>query len=133
MGAFDNYVFTKTVDQENVWSNANGILVFISARRMATAHQYVLSGTWPKNQIWTPAPIYKTHISINSPSETYQVLDFQDSLAEWSKALASGASPQGRGFEPHSCHMKKTCLARWNYIATLVQAQKHQSIILSAK
>ena len=27
-----------------------------------------------------------------------------DSLAEWSKALASGASPQGRGFEPHSCH-----------------------------
>ena len=27
-----------------------------------------------------------------------------DSLAEWSKALASGASPQGRGFEPHSSH-----------------------------
>ena len=27
-----------------------------------------------------------------------------DSLAEWSKALASGASPQGRGLEPHSCH-----------------------------
>ena len=26
------------------------------------------------------------------------------SLAEWSKALISGASPQGRGFEPHSCH-----------------------------
>ena len=25
-------------------------------------------------------------------------------MAEWSKALASGASPQGRGFEPHSCH-----------------------------
>ncbi len=32
------------------------------------------------------------------------VCDWQDSLAEWSKALASGASPQGRGFEPHSCH-----------------------------
>ena len=30
----------------------------------------------------------------------------QDSLAEWSKALASGASPQGRGFEPHSCHVR---------------------------
>ena len=29
----------------------------------------------------------------------------QDSLAERSKALASGASPQGRGFEPHSCHI----------------------------
>ena len=30
----------------------------------------------------------------------------RDSLAEWSKALASGASPQGRGFEPHSCHAR---------------------------
>ena len=29
-------------------------------------------------------------------------------MAEWSKALASGASPQGRGFEPHSCQ----CLRR---------------------
>ena len=27
-----------------------------------------------------------------------------DSLAEWSKALASGASPQGRGLEPTSYH-----------------------------
>ena len=32
----------------------------------------------------------------------------QDSLAEWSKALASGASPQGRGLEPHSCHVART-------------------------
>ena len=32
-------------------------------------------------------------------------ISLQDSLAEWSKALASGASPQGRGFEPHSCHL----------------------------
>ena len=35
----------------------------------------------------------------------YFPADKQDSLAEWSKALASGASPQGRGFEPHSCHV----------------------------
>ena len=28
----------------------------------------------------------------------------EDSLAEWSKAVAQGAIPQGRGFEPHSCH-----------------------------
>ena len=27
-----------------------------------------------------------------------------DSVAEWSKALASGASPNGRGFESHRCH-----------------------------
>merc|ERR1712023_171484 len=34
------------------------------------------------------------------------ILQFmQDSLAEWSKALAQGASPQGRGFEPHSCQV----------------------------
>ena len=32
------------------------------------------------------------------------VASYQDSLAEWSKALALGASPQGRGSEPHSCH-----------------------------
>ena len=30
----------------------------------------------------------------------------QDSLAAWFKALASGASPQGRGFEHHSCHFR---------------------------
>ena len=33
-----------------------------------------------------------------------------DSLAEWSKALASGASPQGRGLEPHSCQCSSTKL-----------------------
>ena len=34
-----------------------------------------------------------------------------DSLAEWSKALAPGASPQGRGFEPHSCHFIQPLLS----------------------
>ena len=29
---------------------------------------------------------------------------WHDSLAERSKAVAQGAIPQGRGFEPHSCH-----------------------------
>ena len=28
----------------------------------------------------------------------------EDSVAEWSKALALGASPQGRGFKPHRYH-----------------------------
>lgn len=32
----------------------------------------------------------------------------QDALAEWSKALAQGASPKGRGFEPHSRHFRKS-------------------------
>ena len=35
----------------------------------------------------------------NQTSRTYR----QDSLAERSKAVAQGAIPQGRGFEPHSC------------------------------
>ena len=35
----------------------------------------------------------------------------QDSSAEWSKALASGTSPQGRGFEPHSCHFSAALVA----------------------
>ena len=29
---------------------------------------------------------------------------FHDSLAERSKAVAQGAIPKGRGFEPHRCH-----------------------------
>ena len=33
-------------------------------------------------------------------------LNSQDSLAERSKAVAQGAIPQGRGFEPHSCHIR---------------------------
>ena len=40
-----------------------------------------------------------------SQSQRQRRLGMQDSLAEWSKALAQGASPQGRGFEPHSCHI----------------------------
>ena len=30
--------------------------------------------------------------------------DCMDALAEWSKAVAQGASPKGRGFKPHKCH-----------------------------
>ena len=44
------------------------------------------------------------HVQIKRGYGTHDDLMFQDSLAEWSKAPASGASPQGRGFEPHSCH-----------------------------
>ena len=32
------------------------------------------------------------------------VIVIQGNVAEWSKALALGASPQGRGFEPHRYH-----------------------------
>ena len=38
----------------------------------------------------------------------------QDSLAEWSKALASGASPQGRGFEPTAVSAcQRSCVAMY--------------------
>ena len=43
-------------------------------------------------------------IDAETCAEGTMLFQTQDSLAEWSKALASGASPQGRGFEPHSCH-----------------------------
>ena len=32
----------------------------------------------------------------------------RDSVAEWSKALRSGRSPKGRGFEPHRCQIFTT-------------------------
>ena len=41
---------------------------------------------------------------LRNQTDAATVARCQDSLAEWSKALAQGASPQGRGFEPHSCH-----------------------------
>ena len=34
-----------------------------------------------------------------------------DSLAEWSKALASGANPKGRGLDTHSCQSCPACCA----------------------
>ena len=38
----------------------------------------------------------------------YQTLDTHDNdtLAERSKAVAQGAIPKGRGFEPHRCHFE---------------------------
>ena len=39
---------------------------------------------------------------VRTPPRKQNAIHHQDGLAEWSKALASGASPQGRGFEPHS-------------------------------
>ena len=40
------------------------------------------------------------------------LLVHMDSLAERSKAVAQGAVPKGRGFEPHSCHFdsRELCL-----------------------
>ena len=49
-------------------------------------------------------PLCEQVIGIALACSTRYVLARHDSLAEWSKALASGASPQGRGFEPHSWH-----------------------------
>ena len=43
-------------------------------------------------------------------------VDIQDSVAERSKALASGASPQGRGFEPHRSQFHQ-CLVGWDHVA----------------
>ena len=40
-----------------------------------------------------------------------------DSLAEWSKALASGASPQGRGLEPHSYQFCKHAASSSRFVS----------------
>ena len=53
---------------------------------------------------YSQKPLCEQVIGIALECSTRYVLVSHDSLAEWSKALASGASPQGRGFEPHSCH-----------------------------
>ena len=50
------------------------------------------SGLW---SVWRAGrPVLKSRI----------VAAKHDSLAERSKAVAQGAIPKGRGFEPHSCH-----------------------------
>jgi hypothetical protein len=50
-------------------------------------------------------------------------------LAEWSKALAPGASPQGRGFEPHSCHCRS---ASARTAAVLSPAACHRACLPAA-
>ena len=56
-----------------------------------------------------------------------------DSLAEWSKALAPGASPQGRGFEPHSCHwVRRGFLLRLAHVAKLaVRNDRAHGVVVS--
>ena len=51
-----------------------------------------------------PCPTYRNCLELSI--YRHFKCDHTDSLAERSKALAQGASPQGRGFEPHSCHVK---------------------------
>ena len=45
-------------------------------------------------------------IKVNSVlnDDWYFIIVTKDNVAEWSKALASGASPQGRGFESRRYH-----------------------------
>ena len=44
---------------------------------------------------------------------------YHDSLAERSKAVAQGAIPQGRGFEPHSCHHFRPAQPQANLSASI--------------
>jgi hypothetical protein len=75
-------------------------IVHIPKGLYITAH-----ATWPR------APWHRASTRLTEfwqERQAHSIANFwcwqRDSLAEWSKALASGASPQGRGFEPHSCH-----------------------------
>ena len=64
------------------------LVVYFESWDIAFYFGSVLAGAW-----WTSAN--------NLLAWNYD----RDTLAEWSKALASGASPQGRGSEPRRCHM----------------------------
>ena len=46
----------------------------------------------------------KSRVSSSTCLRRLITMIYHDSLAERSKAVAQGAIPQGRGFEPHSCH-----------------------------
>ena len=47
-----------------------------------------------------------TRVALLQMPELYKPIPCKhDSLAERSKAVARGAIPKGRGFEPHSCHL----------------------------
>ena len=50
-------------------------------------------------------PAQKAEESHEAASTFLLVLLASDSLTEWSKAVAPGAIPKGRGLEPHSCHL----------------------------
>ena len=52
----------------------------------------------------------------------------QDSLAERSKAVAQGAIPKGRGFEPHRCHFENSYLWASASRNRMLQRWKRRSI-----
>jgi hypothetical protein len=53
---------------------------------------------------FNPQCVHLRQRGLGGGAVAFAIAQCYDSLAEWSKALAQGASPQGRGFEPHSCH-----------------------------
>ena len=50
--------------------------------------------------------------------------NLNDGLAERSKAVAQGAIPKGRGFEPHSRHIAFN--AQVQFRALFIDAQQHE-------
>ena len=58
--------------------------------------------------MWDAGRAYESQI------ELLDQLSIRDTLAERSKAVAQGAIPKGRGFEPHRCHfyeVARQCIA----------------------
>ena len=56
------------------------------------------------------------------------LLAAKDALAERSKAVAQGAIPKGRGFEPHRCHFEVCYLWASASRNRMLQRRKHRSI-----
>ena len=51
-----------------------------------------------------------------------------DALAERSKAVAQGAIPKGRGFEPHRCHFEKDHLWASAFRNRVLQRSQRRSM-----
>ena len=59
-----------------------------------------LSIYFPNNSLLNVFKLF----NLVSKGKTFAQIVSKGRVAEWSKALALGASPKGRGFEPHLYH-----------------------------
>ena len=88
-----SYIYLKTIALQQ------GILVVLRVERRS-CWQLLTYTAGPVNKQTPKQELEKLPANERADKEPRQA-----SLAERSKALAQGASPQGRGLEPHSCHI----------------------------
>ena len=67
-------------------------------------HRFVIGPCREKLSTLVSELLHQAVVSNKNHSLRRRVIYSMDTLAERSKAVAQGAIPKGRGFEPHSCH-----------------------------